>query len=102
MVQKLPQMLFLLQQKKLPQIDFNNIQTDKIKLIGNTTKESMLSGIILGYASLIDGLIIKIKKEKSLDFKVITTGGLAPIIVPASKQIDLIEKNLTLESLKFF
>lgn len=50
-------------------------------VICNTTSSCIQSGITYGGASLIDGMIRKIKKELKVEhLKVILTGGLSPVI----------------------
>ena len=86
--------------EKLPSINFDNL--GKIKLIGKTTEESIKSGIVLGYAKLVDGLIQDIKKKTGESTKTIACGGLAKLITPFTKNIDIIENNLTVYALKLF
>ena len=80
---------------KLPQIDIVKPPT----VIGKNTVQGMQSGIIYGYASMVEGLISKMKKEIGSTPKVLATGGLAPIISEACDCIDVIEPNLTLKGL---
>lgn len=47
------------------------------KVIGNDTQSCIQSGLINGFACMIDGMINKIKLELNEDVKVILTGGLA-------------------------
>lgn len=80
---------------KLPKV---NIQTPK-KVVGKNTTNSIQSGLTYGYASMIDGLVIKISKEYNHEFKVIATGGLSSIISRTSEKIDEIDKDLSLHGL---
>ncbi|MCM8782412.1 MAG: type III pantothenate kinase, partial [Candidatus Omnitrophica bacterium] len=76
------------------------IKLDKPKeLIGRDTRESMLSGIIFGMSGLTDTLIIKLKKRLVRTTKVIGTGGDINLIKPFCKQIDSVDKDLTLKGL---
>ena len=69
-------------------------------VIGNSTKKSLQSGIVHGFASLIDGMIFKMKEELNQDdIKVIGTGGQIDIVSGIASSIDYIEKDLTLEGL---
>lgn len=54
------------------------------KLIGSTTKESILSGVVFGTAKEIDGMIDEYKKLFS-EVKVIVSGGDASMFVPHLK-----------------
>ena len=51
------------------------------KVIGNDTQSCIQSGIIYGFASMIDGMIDKIKKElNDENVKVVLTGGLSQTV----------------------
>ena len=71
------------------------------KVLNNSTIPCMQSGVLYGYASMVDGLINKIKKEiNNQDVKVVATGGLISIISPLCKEkIDLIDPSLLLVGL---
>jgi type III pantothenate kinase len=69
-------------------------------VIGKGTVESMQSGIIYGFAELVDGIVKRMKKEFSSAAKVIATGGWAELIASESKTIDEIVPFLTLKGLK--
>ena len=68
--------------------------------IGLDTGSSMKSGIINGYACLVDGMVAMIKKETTYPLKVVSTGGLASLISNVARSIEHIEPSLTLEGLK--
>lgn len=60
-----------------------SIRFDKPKnLIGKNTIESMQSGLIYGNASMVDGMIDRIRKLTDKEPVVIATGGIAKLIVP--------------------
>ncbi|RJP86711.1 MAG: type III pantothenate kinase [Desulfobacteraceae bacterium] len=68
--------------------------------IGKTTVHSMKSGIIFGYAEMVDGMVRRMKEEmKSPEPRVIATGGLAPLMQNVTKTIESVESGLTLEGL---
>lgn len=69
-------------------------------ILGQDTKESMLSGIIYGFSSLCDGIVRKLKKRYCPDAKVLATGGFSKLIGPYCKTIDIIDPNLTLRGLE--
>ncbi len=69
------------------------------KVIGKSTVESMQSGIIYGYAALVDGLCRRIMDELG-QARVLATGGLAGLIRPLSQVIELHEPWLTLHGLR--
>ncbi len=68
--------------------------------IGRNTVESMQSGVLYGYVSLVDGLVGRLKKEMGGDVSVIATGGLAGAIAAESSTIERVDQNLTLEGLR--
>jgi type III pantothenate kinase len=67
--------------------------------IGKNTVESVQSGLIFGYAALIDGMIERIAKELGQP-TVIATGGLAPVVIEECRTVDHHEPWLTLEGLR--
>lgn len=68
--------------------------------IGRTTEESMQSGLLFGYVSLVDGLTERLMREIGDPVAVVATGGLAGVIATESKVIESVEPNLTLEGLR--
>ncbi|MCF7794199.1 MAG: type III pantothenate kinase [Candidatus Cloacimonetes bacterium] len=82
---------------KLKTID---LETPK-NLLGKTTRDALLSGIINGHLFLLEGFIRNIKNEhKNLDEIItIATGGLAQMVCRKSDSIDIIDKNLLLNGL---
>lgn len=68
--------------------------------IGRTTTESIQSGLVLGYASAIDGLARRIVVELGGSAKVIATGGLAPMFAPLCESIEAVSPHLTIEGLR--
>lgn len=70
------------------------------RVIGENTVKSMQSGIIYGFAELVDGLVERMKREFSPRAKVIATGGWAELIASESKTIDEVVPFLTLKGLK--
>ncbi len=69
-------------------------------VIGRSTVESMQSGAIFGYTSLVDGMCERIEDELGADAVVVATGGLSGLIGPLSRAIDHIEPWLTLHGLR--
>ncbi len=80
----------------------NKIPLEKPEnVIGKNTKTSIQSGIIIGHASMVDGMIEKIKKETSFSIPtVIATGGYVKLIFPHCKTITNVNEYLTLQGLQ--
>ncbi len=68
------------------------------KVINTSTIPCMQSGVLYGFASMVDGMINKIKEEiKNPNLKIIATGGLIKLIAPLCKEkIDIIDPDLVL------
>lgn len=71
------------------------------KVIGNDTQSCIQSGLINGFASMIDGMIKKIKAELNDDVKVILTGGLASTVDSILETEYSYMPNILLEGLLF-
>ncbi|MDD5596025.1 MAG: type III pantothenate kinase [Candidatus Omnitrophica bacterium] len=72
---------------------------DPREFIGRDTKNSMLSGIIYGFAALTDDLAMRIRKEIGTNARIIGTGGNIKLIAKFCKRIDAIDQDLTLKGL---
>ncbi len=70
------------------------------KAIGNTTSGSLQSGIIFGFAGMVDALVDKFQAEMGGGAKVVATGGLADVIADHSRTIECCDELLTLEGLR--
>lgn len=68
--------------------------------IGKNTVQAMQSGVLLGYLSMVEGMVERISRELGDKPLVIATGGLAALIAEKTKVIDRVEPNLTLEGLR--
>ncbi len=68
--------------------------------IGRNTVHSMQSGLILGYVSMVEGMVERFRKEMGAEAHVIATGGLAGLIAPHTEVIEAVEPWLTLEGLR--
>ncbi len=68
-------------------------------VIGKNTNDAMTSGIFWGHASLIEGLISKIKAAYSEELSVIATGGIIPLFEQTISQIDHYDTELTCRGL---
>ena len=81
----------------LPKIKLNKPR----EFIGRDTQDSMLSGIVYGFAALTDELTKKIKNKIGKNALVIGTGGNISLIKTYCKTLDKIDKDLTLKGLSF-
>ena len=70
-------------------------------VIGTDTAGSIQSGLLFGYAGLVDALVRRMEQELGRPFYVIATGGLASVIAPETSSIRKVEPLLTLEGLEF-
>ncbi len=82
---------------KLPKIEAGFSE----KAIGNSTKRAMLSGIMRGSASAIEGLIHQCELELGEKATIIATGGQSRLVSEYMfRRFDYIDSSLTLEGLK--
>ncbi len=70
------------------------------KVIGSNTVDCMKSGLIIGAASMIDGMITKIERELGCKTTVVATGGLAPTVIGFCDHEIKLDDNLLLDGLK--
>jgi len=68
-------------------------------VIGRSTVDSVQAGLVLGTASMVDGVVERIQKELG-DCAVIATGGLAEVVLAETSSIQHHEPWLTLEGLR--
>ena len=84
---------------KLPKISLQA----PVSVIGRDTVSALRSGLVFGYAALVEGMVGRIKsklKSKNSKLKVIATGGLARLICKQTRVIDIIDDKLTLKGLR--
>ncbi len=70
------------------------------RVIGKNTVHYVQSGLILGYAGLIEGMVRRMQHELGTPCKVVATGGLAETIANETEAITVVEPLLTLEGLR--
>ncbi|HEX3176760.1 MAG TPA: type III pantothenate kinase [Methylomirabilota bacterium] len=68
--------------------------------IGRNTVTNIQSGVVYGYAGLVDGLVARMKAELAGQAKVIATGGYAALIADVARSIDHVNEDLGLEGLR--
>jgi len=76
----------------LPAVDLHKPEF----VIGKNTILSLQSGLIFGFAGLVEGIVARMKKELGGEAKVVATGGLANLIASEVTCIDAVEPELTL------
>lgn len=70
-------------------------------VLGENTIHAIQSGLVLGFAGLVDSIISRTEAELGEKLTVIATGGLSSVLQNVSSGIQLIDENLTLDGLKF-
>jgi type III pantothenate kinase len=82
---------------RIPRIDL----AEPSSAIGKSTRGAIQSGVIFGFAGLIDGIARRLRAELGDgDVTFIATGGLAAAIVPFCEAIDEVDDLLTLTGLR--
>ena len=69
-------------------------------VIGKNTTDCMKSGIVLGNAACIDGMIDRLEEELGYSTTVVATGGLAHVVIPLCKHDIIVDDALLLKGLK--
>lgn len=67
--------------------------------IGRNTVDCMQSGIMLGTAAMLDGLLARMEAELGRAVTVVATGGIAQFVVPLCSRKIVYDKNLILKGL---
>jgi type III pantothenate kinase len=72
--------------------------------IGKNTVAALQSGVVLGFAGLVDGLVARIAAELISQFGaspvVVATGGLHPLVVDSCRSISERDPDLTVQGLR--
>ncbi|WP_372681995.1 type III pantothenate kinase [Desulfosarcina sp.] len=82
---------------KLPRVEIFE-RPDNV--VGKDTIGGIKSGIIFGYAGLVDGIVGRMKAQMDTVPMVLATGGLAPLMADVATSIEKVEASLTLEGLR--
>lgn len=69
------------------------------KAIGRNTIDCMRSGIMMGAACMIDGMIERMEAELGYETTVIATGGIAKFVIPMCKKEMIYDKDLLVKGL---
>lgn len=70
------------------------------RVVGRNSAHSMQSGIVFGFAGLVDGLVARLREELGFSCVVLATGGLAPLIAGYARCIERVDEGLTLTGLR--
>src|SRR5215204_408773 len=68
--------------------------------IGKTTEQALQSGLVYGFAGQVDRIVEEIRRELGAEARAVATGGLADLVVPHTRTIELVDPWLTLEGLR--
>lgn len=83
---------------KLPRVEIERPE----KVIGTNTVTNMQSGIVYGFAGLVEYIVKKMKREMNAEnVKTVATGGFSEVIAKEISCIDKVDKLLTLEGLRY-
>ena len=80
---------------RLPMVELR----EPARLIGTNTVDSIQSGLYYGFAGLIDGVLDRLVEALGPQTKMVSTGGQAHLILPASRHLKIANEDLTLEGL---
>lgn len=80
---------------KLPEVKIEK----PLSVVGNTTIESIQSGIFYGQVGMIDGILERISGGLGGKPTIVATGGFAQMIADECKAIDIVDDNLMLDGL---
>lgn len=69
-------------------------------VLGLNTVHAIQSGVVIGYAGLVDRIIEKTEEELQQKITTVATGGLSGVFAAQSSRIHLVEENLTLDGLQ--
>ena len=69
------------------------------KVIGRNTTDCMRSGVMLGAACMVDGMVERMEQELGYRATVIATGGIARFIVPMCRREIIYDKDLLVKGL---
>lgn len=69
-------------------------------VVGRNTVHAIQSGLIYGYAAMLDGMVTRIRREQGGAAQVVATGGFSPLLAPVATCIDIVDEWLTLDGLR--
>jgi len=79
----------------LPEVDLD----PAVAVMGRSTEQCLQSGLLHGYASMVEGMVTRLSKQLPGPVQVVATGGLAPLVAPLLGRSIRVEPFLTLQGL---
>lgn len=70
-------------------------------VLGKNTIHAIQSGLVLGFAGLVDSIVAATEAELNEKLTIIATGGLSSVLKDVSNRIGIIDENLTLDGLRY-
>lgn len=70
-------------------------------VLGGNTIHAIQSGVVFGFAGLVDSIVNRTETELGVKLTVIATGGLSFVLQNVSSKIQIIDENLTLDGLNY-
>ncbi|NRA36122.1 MAG: type III pantothenate kinase [Polyangiaceae bacterium] len=70
------------------------------RVVGRNTTHALQSGVVHGYAAMVDGLVEKIREDLGFPCRVMATGGLARLIAEQTTTLESVDEYLTLDGLR--
>jgi type III pantothenate kinase len=70
-------------------------------VLAKNTAHAIQSGIVLGFGGLVDTIINRTENELGEKLTILATGGLSSVLKNVSSRIEIIDRNLTLDGLKY-
>ena len=68
-------------------------------VVGRNTTHALQSGVVFGYAAMVDGLVGRLEEELGFPCHIMATGGLSTLIAKHAKRVQEVDVNLTLDGL---
>lgn len=68
-------------------------------VVGKDTDECLRSGLVFGFAGLVTGLLMRLRKEWQPEFKVVGTGGGLTVLLPYLSEKVIFDPKLTLKGI---
>jgi len=70
------------------------------RAIGKNTVDCLQSGVVFGFAGLVDGLVQRIQAEMPERAAVIATGGFAPLLFESCRTLERLDMDLTIDGIR--